>query len=146
MQTREWLDQELVVQVQIGQAQDQTAQRLDRVVKDQAAQAALVQDLVLQNLDLVGEPPEHFLEDRELVVGDAESVAELQERLVKVALADRARQENPNAQNVKSSNKEVSQALVEQLFHAVMAQQLFGYVAVLQSKTSQTRLMQMPVS
>jgi hypothetical protein len=146
MQTREWLDQELVVQVQIGQAQDQTAQQLDQVVKDQVAQAALVQDLVLQNLDLVGEPPEHFLEDRELVVADAESVAELQERLVKVALADRARQENPNVQSVKSSNKEVSQALVELLFHAVMEQPLSGYVAVLQSKTSQTRLTQMPVS
>jgi predicted ATPase with chaperone activity len=102
--------------------------------------------LVLQNLDLAGELPEDFLEDQELVVADAESVAELQERLVKAALADRARQENPNAQNVKSSNKEVSQALVEQLFHAVMAQPLSGYVAVLQSKTSQTKLMQMPVS
>jgi hypothetical protein len=80
------------------------------------------------------------------VVADAESVAELQEHLVKVALADRARQENPSVQSVKSSNKEVSQALVEQLFHAVMAQPLSGYVAVLQSKTSQTRLMPMPVS
>jgi predicted ATPase with chaperone activity len=146
MQTREWLDQGLLVQVQIEQAQDQTVQQLDQVVKDQVVPVALVQDLVLQNLDLAGELPEDFLEDQELVVADAESVAELQERLVKAALADRARQENPNAQNVKSSNKEVSQALVEQLFHAVMAQQLFGYVAVLQSKTSQTRLMQMPVS
>jgi hypothetical protein len=146
MQTREWLDRELLVQVQIEQAQDQTVQHQDQVVKDQVAQAALVQDLVLQNPDLVGELPEDFLEDQEPVVADAESVAELQERLVKVALADRARQENPNAQNVKSSNKEVSQALVEQLFHAVMAQPLSGYVAVLQSKTSQTRLMPMPVS
>jgi hypothetical protein len=43
-------------------------------------------------------------------------------------------------------NKEVFQALEEQLFHAVMAQLLFGYVAALQSKISQTRLMPMPVS
>jgi hypothetical protein len=146
MQTKEWLDLELVVQVQIELVQDQTVQQLGRVVKDQVVPVALAQDLVLQNLDLVAELLEDFLEDLELVVADAESVAEPQERLVKAALADRARQENLNAQSVKSSNKEVFQVLVEQLFHAVMAQLLFGYVAALQSKISQTRLMPMPVS
>jgi hypothetical protein len=146
MQTKEWLDQELVARVQIELVQDQTAVQLDQVAQGQVVQAAHVQDLVLQNPDLAGELPEDFLEDQELVVADAESVAELQERSVKAALADRARLENLNAQSVKSSNKEVSQALVEQLFHAVMAQPLSDYVAVLQSKISQTRLMQMPVS
>jgi hypothetical protein len=146
MQTKEWLDQELVARVQIELVQDQTVQHQDQVVKDQVAQVALAQDLVLQNLVLVAELLEDFLEDLELVVADAESVAEPQERLVKAALAVKARQENPSVQNAKNLNKEVPQALVEQLFHAVMAQLLFGYVAALQSKISPTRLMPMPVS
>jgi hypothetical protein len=146
MQTREWPDQELVVQVQIELVQDQTVQQLGRVVKDQVAQVALAQDLVLQNLDLVAELLEDFLEDQALVAVVAELEAEPQEHSVKVALAVKARQENPSAQNAKNLNKEVFQALEEQLFHAVMAQLLFGYVAALQSKISQTRLMPMPVS
>jgi hypothetical protein len=146
MQTREWPDQEQRDQVQIELVQDQTAQQLGRVAKDQVVPAALAQDLVLQNLDLVAEPPEDFLEDQVLVAVAAESVAEPQVRLVKVALAVKARQENPSVQNEKNLNKEVSQALEEQLFHAVMAQLLLGCGAALQSKISQTRLMPMPVS
>jgi hypothetical protein len=111
MQTREWPDQELVVQVQIELVQDQTVQQLGRVVKDQLAQVALAQDLVLQNLDLVAELLEDFLEDLELVVADAESVAEPQEHLVKAALAVKARQENPSVQNAKNLNKEVQPKL-----------------------------------
>jgi hypothetical protein len=146
MQTREWPDQELVVQVQIELVQDQTVQQLGRVAKDQVVPVAHAQDLVLQNLDLVAELLEDFLEDQALVVAAAELEAEPQEHSVKVALAVKARQENPSAQNARNLNKEVSQALVEQLFHAVMAQLLFGYVAALQSKILQTRLMPMPVS
>jgi hypothetical protein len=146
MQTREWLDQEPLDQVQIEQVQDRTAQLLDQVVKDQVVPVAHVQDLVLQNLDLVAEPPEDFLEDQELVVAAAESVAEPQEHLVRAALAVKARQENPSVQNAKNLNKEVFQALEAQLFHAAMAQLSFGYVVALQSKISQTRLMPMPVS
>jgi hypothetical protein len=146
MQTREWPDQEQRDQVQIELVQDQTAQQLGREAKDQVVPAALAQDLVLQNLDLVAEPPEDFLEDQVLVAVAAESVAEPQVRLVKVALAVKARQENPSVQNEKNLNKEVSQALEEQLFHAVMAQLLLGCGAALQSKISQTRLMPMPVS
>jgi hypothetical protein len=146
MQTREWPDQELVVQVQIELVQDQTVQQLGRVAKDQVVPVAHVQDLVLQNLDLVAELLEDFLEDQALVAVVAELEAEPQEHSVKVALAVKARQENPSAQNAKNLNKEVFQALEEQLFHAVMAQLLFGYVAALQSKISQTRLMPMPVS
>jgi hypothetical protein len=146
MQTREWPDQEQRDQVQIELVQDQTAQQLGRVAKDQVVPAALAQDLVLQNLDLVAEPPEDFLEDQVLVAVAAESVAEPQVRLVKVALAVKARQENPSVQNEKNLNKEVSQALEEQLFHAVMAQLSLGCGAALQSKISQTRLMPMPVS
>jgi hypothetical protein len=146
MQTREWPDQEQRDQVQIELVQDQTAQQLGRVAKDQVVPAALAQDLVLQNLDLVAEPPEDFLEDQVLVAVAAESVAEPQVRLVKVALAVKARQENPSVQNAKNLNKEVFQALEAQLFHAAMAQLSFGYVVALQSKISQTRLMPMPVS
>jgi hypothetical protein len=146
MQIREWLDQELVAQVQIEQVQDQTVQQLGRVANDQVAQVAHVQDLVLQNLDLVAELLEDFLEDQALVVAAAELEAEPQEHSVKEALAVKARQENPSVQNAKNLNKEVFQALEEQLFHAAMAQLLFGYVAALPSKISQTRLMPMPVS
>jgi hypothetical protein len=115
--------------------------------QDLQVQAELVQDLAQLSQDLAEVLP---AEDSQVEDLPAVAVAALAEeqlvRLVKVALAEA---EEPVSQSVpreKNSNKEVFQALVAQLCHAAMEQQLFGCAAVHLFKTSQTRLMPMPVS
>jgi hypothetical protein len=80
----------------------------------------------------------------------AVAVAELEEELlvpsVRAALAVAVKLASQSAPREKNSNKEVFQALVAQLCHAAMEQQLFVCVEVHRFKTSQTRLMPMPVS
>jgi hypothetical protein len=56
------------------------------------------------------------------------------------------RLESQREQSAKNSNYAQHLALVELLFHAVMATQLSVYVVVHRFKTSQTRLMPMQVS
>jgi hypothetical protein len=56
------------------------------------------------------------------------------------------RLESQRGQSAKNSNYVQHQALVELLFHAVMATQLSVYVVAHRFKTSQTRLMPMQVS
>jgi hypothetical protein len=65
---------------------------------------------------------------------------------VKVDQETLLRLESQREQSVKNSNYAQHLALVELLFHAVMATQLSGYVVVHRFKTSQTRLMPMQVS
>jgi hypothetical protein len=115
--------------------------------QDLQVQAELVQDLAQLSQDLAEVLP---AEDSQVEDLPAVAVAALAEEqlvhLVKVALAEA---EEPVSQSVpreKNSNKEVFQALVAQLCHAAMEQQLFGCAAVHLFKTSQTRLMPMPVS
>jgi gamma-glutamyl:cysteine ligase YbdK (ATP-grasp superfamily) len=85
-------------------------------------------------------------EEDQPAVAVAVLVEELLERLVRVVPAEAEEPESQSEPREKNSNKEVFQALVAQLCHAVMEQQLFVCAAVHRFKTSQTRLMPMPVS
>jgi hypothetical protein len=85
-------------------------------------------------------------EEDQPAVAVAVLVEELQERLVRAEHAEAEELESQSAPREKNSNKEVFQALVAQLCHAVMEQQLFVCAVVHRFKTSQTRLMPMPVS
>jgi hypothetical protein len=146
MQLRVWraqVPQDLVHQDQ-GQGQRVVYQDLGQ---GQLVQAVLVQDLVEQSQDSVAvlQPEDSQVEDQPVV-----AVAALAEELlvpsVKAELAEAVKLASQSAPREKNSNKEVFQALVAQLCHVVMEQQLFVCVAVHRFKTSQTRLMPMPVS
>ena len=115
--------------------------------QDLLVQVLLVQDSVEQNQVLVAvlQVEDSQVEDQP-AVAVAVSVEELLELLVRVGHAEAAELESLSAPREKNSNKEVFQALVAQLCHAVMEQQLFACAAVHRFKTSQTRLMPMPVS
>jgi hypothetical protein len=133
-------------QVRQDQVQDQKQELLD-LEQDLLVQAELVQDLVEQNQVLVAVPQ---LEDSQVedqpAVAVAVLVEELLERLVRVVPAEAEEPESQSEPREKNSNREVFQALVAQLCHAVMEQQLFVCAAVHRFRTLQTRLMQMPVS
>jgi hypothetical protein len=114
---------------------------------DLLVEAVLVQDLVEPSQDSVAVLR---VEDSQVevlpVVAVAASAEELLVPLVRAALAEAEKLASQNARREKNSNKEVFQALVAQLCHAAMEQQLFVYAAVHRFRTSQTRLMPMPVS
>jgi hypothetical protein len=126
--------------------QDQKAELQD-LDQDLLVQAELVQDLVEQNQVLVAVPQlvDSQVEDQP-VVAVAVLAEELLERLVRVEHAEAEEPASPSAPREKNSNKEVFQALVAQLCHAAMERQLFVCAAVHQFRTSQTKLMPMPVS
>jgi hypothetical protein len=146
MPRKVWHDlvqQDLVRQDQV---QDQKQELLD-LEQDLLVPVELAQDLVEQSQVLVAA---HQLEDSQVedqpAVAAAVLAEELLERLVKVEHAEAEEPESPSAPREKNSNKEVFQALVAQLCHAAMEQQLFVCAAVHRFKTSQTRSMPMPVS
>jgi hypothetical protein len=85
-------------------------------------------------------------EEDQPAVAVAVLVEELLERLVRAEHAEAEEPESQSEPREKNSNKEVFQALVAQLCHAVMEQQLFVCAVVHRFKTSQTRLMPMQVS
>jgi hypothetical protein len=115
--------------------------------QDQPVQVELVQHSVEQSRDSVAVlPVEDSLEEDQPAVAVAVLVEELLERLVRVEHAEAEEPESQSALREKNSNKEVFRVLVAQLCHAVMEQQLFVCAVVHRFKTSQTRLMPMPVS
>jgi hypothetical protein len=132
--------------VRQDQEQDLKVEHQD-LEQDLLVQAELVQDLVEQNQVLVAVLQ---LEDSQVEDQPAVAVAVLAEeppeRLVRVERAEAEEPASPSAPREKNSNKEVFQALVAQLCHAAMEQQLFVCAVVHRFKTSQTRLMPMPVS
>jgi hypothetical protein len=138
----------LVLQDQVhqGQVLDLKVERQDLEL-DLPVQAVLVQDLAQPSQDLVAVLLAEDSQVEDLpVVAVAALAEELLERLVRVEHAEVDEPVSQSAPREKSSNKEVFQALVAQLCHAVMEQQLFVCAAVHRFKTSQTRLMPMPVS
>jgi hypothetical protein len=141
-----WHDLVLQDQVHQDQELDQKVELPDQEL-DQLVQVGLVQHLVEQNPDSVAvlQVEDSQQEDQPVVVA-AVLVGELLERLVKVEPAEAEEPASPSALREKNSNKEVYQALVAQLCHAAMEQQLFVCAAVHRFKTSQTGLMPMPVS
>jgi gamma-glutamyl:cysteine ligase YbdK (ATP-grasp superfamily) len=115
--------------------------------QDQPVQVELVQHLVERNQDSVAVlRVEDSQEEDQPAVAVAVLVEVLLERLVRAEHAEAEEPENQSAPKEKNSNKEVFQALVAQLCHAAMEQPLFVCAEVHQFKTSQTRLMPMPVS
>jgi hypothetical protein len=132
--------------VRQDQVQDQKQELLD-LEQDLLVQAEFVQDLVERNQDLVAvlQLEDSQVEDQ-LAAAVAVLAEELLERLVRVEHAEAEEPASPSAPREKNSNKEVFQALVAQLCHVAMEQQLFVCDAVHRFKTSQTRLMPMPVS
>jgi DNA primase len=115
--------------------------------QDLLVQVERVQHLVEQNRDLVAVlQVEDSREEDQPAVAVAVLVEELLERLVRAEHAEAEEPESQSAPREKNSNKEVFQALVAQLCHAVMEQQLFACAVVHRFKTSQTRLMPMLVS
>jgi hypothetical protein len=115
--------------------------------QDQPVQVELVQHSVAQSQDLVAVlQVQVSQEEGQPAVAVAVLVEELLERLVRVEPAEADEPESQSALREKNSNKEVFQALVAQLCHAVMEQQLFVCAVVHRFKTSRTRLMPMPVS
>jgi hypothetical protein len=141
-----WHDLVQQDQVHQGQMRDQKVDLPD-LEQDLLVQVELVQDLVEQNQVLVAVPQ---LEDSQVedqpAVAVAVLVEELLERLVRVEHAEAEEPASPSAPREKNSNKEVFQALVAQLCHVAMEQQLFVCAVVHRFKTLQTRLMPMPVS
>jgi hypothetical protein len=115
--------------------------------QDLLVQAVLVQDLLEPSQDLVAVLRVEGSQVEDL---PAVAVAALAEELpvpsAREALAVAVKLASQSAPREKNSNKEVFQALVAQLCHAAMEQQLFVCAAVHQFKTSRTRLMPMPVS
>ncbi|CAB4630376.1 unannotated protein [freshwater metagenome] len=95
----------------------------DQVVQDQVVPEAHVQDLDLRNLDWVEVHREVSQVVLQLAVEVAVLAAVQQVLLVKVAQEVNQRPESQSARREKNSNKEVFQALVEQLFQEEMAQQ-----------------------
>jgi hypothetical protein len=81
----------------------------------------------------------------QVLVAVAVAVVQL-ELLVRAVLETHLKLESQREPNAKNSNYVQHLALVELLFHAVMATQLFVFVVELLFKTSQTRLMPMRVS
>jgi hypothetical protein len=166
LQVREWVfldqwrDQETIhlIPLKVWPAlahQDRVLQdqELDQKVElpdqeqDLPVQVELVQHLVQRNQDSVAVlRGEDSQEEDQPAVEVAVSVEELLERLVRAEHAEAEEPESQSALREKNSNKEVFQALVAQLCHAVMEQQLFVCAVVHRFKTSQTRLMPMPVS
>jgi hypothetical protein len=146
MQLKVWHARVLQDLVHQDQGQDQRVVHLD-LGQDQLVQAVLVQDLVEQSQDSVEvlQPEDSQAEDQPAV-----AVVALAEELlvpsVKAELAEAVKLASQSAPREKNSNKEVFQALVAQLCLAATEQQLFACAAVHRFKTSQTRLMQMPVS
>jgi hypothetical protein len=125
---------------------DQKAELQD-LEQDLLVQAELVQVLVEQNPDSVAVLQlEDFQVEDLLAVAVEASAEELLERLVRVELAEAEEPASQSAPREKNLNKEVFQALVAQLCHAAMEQQLFVCAAVHRFKTSRTRLMPMLVS
>jgi hypothetical protein len=93
----------------------------DQAVQDPSE--AHAQDLVPQNLDWVAEHREVFRVVLQQVEEAAVLAAVQRVLLVKVAQGVNLRPESQSAPREKNSNKEVFQALVEQLFQEEMAQQ-----------------------
>jgi hypothetical protein len=115
--------------------------------QDLPVPVAHAQDLAEQNQDSEAElQVEHSHLGDQPAVADAALVVELLEHSVRVALAEAVKLASLSAPREKNSNKEVFQALVAQLYRAVMEPQLFVCAAVHRSKISRTRLMPMPVS
>jgi hypothetical protein len=121
MRLKAWHDLVLQDQVHQGLEQDLRVEHLVLAEQDPVVQAEHGQDLVLQNLAWVAELLEVFQDVQQLAVEVAELVAVPQVLLVKVAQEVKAKLENQSAQKEKNSNKEVFQALVEQLFQEEMA-------------------------
>jgi hypothetical protein len=141
-----WHDLVLQDLVHQDQELDQKVELPDQEL-DQQVPVELARHLVQQNLDSVAVLlVEGSQEEDQPVVAVAVLVEELQERLARAEHAEAEEPESQSAPREKNSNKEVFQALVAQLCHAVMEQQLFVCAEVHQFKTSQTRLMPMPVS
>jgi hypothetical protein len=95
----------------------------DQVDQDQAAPEAHVQDLVLQNQDWVAVLREVSQVVHQLADEVAELAAVPRVLLVRAEQEVNQRPESQSAPREKNSNKEVFQALVEQLFQEEMAQQ-----------------------
>ena len=137
----------------VHQDQELQGQELDQKVElpdqeqDLPVQVELAQHLVQRNQDSVAVlRVEDSQEEDQPAVAVAVLVEELPERLVRAEHAEAEEPESQSALREKNSNKEVFQALVAQLCHAVMEQQLIVCAAVHRFKISQTRLMPMPVS
>ena len=81
-----------------------------------------------------------------LVLAVAVAAAALLAPSVRVAHAVHQRRASRSVRNAKSSNKEWLLASVVQLCHVAMAPRCYVCAAARASKTSQTRLMPMPVS
>jgi hypothetical protein len=92
--------------------------------QDLLVQVELVRHLVEQNRDLVAvlQAEDSQVEVQPEVAVEV-SAEELLERLVRVERAAAEKPESQSAPREKNSNKEVFQALVAQLCHAVMEQQ-----------------------
>jgi hypothetical protein len=141
-----WPDLEQRDQVPQDLELDQKVELPDQE-QDLPVQVELAQHLVQRNQDSVAVlRVEDSQEEDQPAVAVAVLVEELRERLVRVEHAEADEPESQSAPREKNSNKEVFQALAAQLCHAVMEQQLFVCAAVHRFKTSQTRLMPMPVS
>jgi hypothetical protein len=122
-QLKEWhalVHQDLVRQ-DLGQDLKVEHQDLEQ---DLLVQVELVRHLVEQNRDLVAvlQAEDSQVEVQPEVAVEV-SAAELLERLVRVERAAAEKPESQSAPREKNSNKEVFQALVAQLCHAVMEQQ-----------------------
>jgi hypothetical protein len=115
--------------------------------QDLQVQEVPVQDLLEPSQDLVAvlRVEDSQAEDL-LVVAVAELAEEPLVPSVRAALAVEEKLASQSVPREKNSNKEVFQALVAQLCHAAMEQQLFVCAAVHRFRTSRTRLMPMPVS
>jgi hypothetical protein len=123
MRLKAWHDLVLQDRAHQDQEQDLMVEQLVPAEQDLVGQAAHAQDLVLQNLAWAAELLEDSQVVQQLAVEAAELVAVPQVHLVKVAQEVKAKLENQSALREKNSNKEVFQALVEQLFQEEMAQQ-----------------------
>jgi Fe2+ transport system protein B len=147
MPLKVWLDLAHQDQVHQDLEQDLRVEHPQDLEQDLPVQAVLVQDLVEQSQDLVEDllQEDSQVEDL-LVVAVAASAEELPVPSVRAELAEAERLASQSVPREKNSNKEVFQALVAQLCHAVMARQLFVCAVVLRFKISQTRLMPMPVN
>jgi hypothetical protein len=123
MPLKEWQDLAHHDRVQLDLDLDQKAANSDQVVQDQVVPEAHAQDLVPQNRDWVAEHREVFQVVLQQVEEAAVLAAEQRVLLVKVAQEVNLRPESQSAPREKNLNKEVFQALVEQLFQEEMAQQ-----------------------
>jgi hypothetical protein len=147
MQLKVWHDLARQDQVHQDRVQDLKVEHHQDLEQDLPVEAVLVQDLVEQSQDLVEVLLlEHSQVEDLLVVAVEELAEELPVPSVRAELAEAERLVSQSAPREKNSNKEVFQALVAQLCHAVMEQQLFVCAAVHRFKISQTRLMPTPVS